>query len=286
MERHDSPDRLAVAAFSGAVLIGGANFVAVKWSNAELDPLYGAALRFTGAAVLFWLLAAVLRPARPGGRVLLGSALYGMLGFGAAYGLLYFALLEISIGMAAVIMATVPLFALALAVLHGQERVTAGGLIGGFLAIVGIAVLSWRALDGQLSIIRIVAAVAGAAAAAEALVVVKRFPGSHPVTTNAVGMAAGSVLLWAASSIVGERWKVPQQAPTWAAVSWLWVAGSVGMFYLLIFVIERWTASATTYAMSSRAGRRPGRRASPARDSRGCKLGGRSGLRRRRSPAG
>jgi len=31
-----------MAAFGGAVLIGGSNFVAVKFSNAELAPMYGA----------------------------------------------------------------------------------------------------------------------------------------------------------------------------------------------------------------------------------------------------
>ena len=33
-------------AFATAVLLGGGNFVAVRFSNQELDPLWGAALRF------------------------------------------------------------------------------------------------------------------------------------------------------------------------------------------------------------------------------------------------
>ena len=60
-------DRLALGAFSGAVVVGGSNFVAVRYSNRELDPLWGAGLRFGLAAVVFGVLvrgAAAAAPAR------------------------------------------------------------------------------------------------------------------------------------------------------------------------------------------------------------------------------
>ena len=80
-----APGRLALTAFVGAVVIGGSNFVAVRYSNRELDPLWGAALRFGLAAAVFALLCAGLRLALPRGRELGLSALYGLLGFGGAY---------------------------------------------------------------------------------------------------------------------------------------------------------------------------------------------------------
>jgi drug/metabolite transporter (DMT)-like permease len=243
-----NPDRLPLAAFAGAVLIGGTNFVAVKFSNGELAPTYGAAVRFTVAAVIFGLLALALSVPLPRGRALLGSVIYGLLGFGAAYGLLYFALVEISIGTAAVIIATAPLFTLFLATLHGQERLTARGISGGLLAITGIGVLSLRSLGGDLPLLSVVAAVGASAAIAESAVVVKGFPRANPLTTNAVGMAAGALLLWIASAFAAEPWTVPELPRTWAAVSWLVIVGSVGLFYLLLFVISHWTASATAYA--------------------------------------
>ena len=58
-----APDRLALAAFAGAVAIGGSNFVAIRFSNRELDPLWGAGLRFALAAVVFGLLFAGAAPA-------------------------------------------------------------------------------------------------------------------------------------------------------------------------------------------------------------------------------
>jgi drug/metabolite transporter (DMT)-like permease len=94
------------------------------------------------------------------------------------------------------------------------------------------------------------AAVGAALAAAESGVVVKGFPRGHPITTNAVGMAAGALLLWLGSLLAAEPWTVPQQARTWAALAWLVIAGSVGMFYLVLFIIGQWTASATAYCLA------------------------------------
>jgi drug/metabolite transporter (DMT)-like permease len=250
VDSRDGMDRLTFAAFGGTVLIGGCNFVAIKFSNAELAPLCGAAARFATAAVLFWLIARALSLPIPRGRALWGSVIYGLLTFGAAYGLLYTALLRVSIGMTAVIMAMVPLFTLLLAVLHRQERLTLAGVIGGFLAIAGIGVLSLRSLDGQLPWLYVIAALGAAVAAAEAVVIVKGFPRADPVTINAVGMAAGALMLWGASAVSSESWAVPHQARTWAALGWLVIVGSVGLFYLFLFVIRRWTASATAYSLT------------------------------------
>ena len=250
MHAREGPDRLTLAAFGAAVLIGGSNFVAVKFSNAELAPMYGAAVRFTAAATVFLLLGWALSLPLPRGRALLGSAVYGALNFGVAYGLLYFALLEISIGMSAVIMATVPLFTLILAVLHGQERFTARGIVGGVLAVAGIGVLSLNSLEADVPLLYVLAAVLAAVAVAESTVLVKGFPRAHPVTTNGVGMVAGALLLWIASVVAAESWIVPEQARTWAALGWLVVAGSVGLFYLALFVIGRWTASASAYVLT------------------------------------
>ena len=245
-----APDRTTLTAFFGAVVIGGTNFVAVRFSNEELEPLFGAALRFGAATLLFFAIMRIRRLPMPYGRAAVGAVLYGVLGFGLAYGLLYFALVELTAGTTSVIMASVPLITLLLAVLHRQERLSARGVVGGALAIAGIAVLSTNSLGGELPPAYVLAAVLGAIAAAESSVVAKGFPRTHPVTTNAVGMAAGTMFLVAASLAFGEQWTLPSGARTWAALAWLVVAGSVGLFLLFLFVVMRWTASATTYALT------------------------------------
>jgi drug/metabolite transporter (DMT)-like permease len=242
-------DAWTLAAFAGVVVVGGANFVAVKATVEDLDPLYGAATRFALAGVVFFAILALRRIPFPRGRALAGAALYGTLGFGTAYALMYVALVELSAGVAAALLATVPLFTLALAALQRLEAFTLRGLAGGALAVVGIVVLSVESLGGDVPLGYVLAALAAPVVIAQSAIVAKRFPQTDPVATNAVGMVVGGVLLAVASVAAGEAWTVPQAGKTWVAAAWLVAAGSVGLFWLFLVVVQRWTASASTYAI-------------------------------------
>jgi drug/metabolite transporter (DMT)-like permease len=55
------------------------------------------------------------------------------------------------------------------------------------------------------------------------------------------------VILLALSAVAGERWTVPTLASTWLALAYLVLMGSVPVFLLFVFVLRRWTASATSY---------------------------------------
>ncbi|MEX0790211.1 MAG: EamA family transporter [Actinomycetota bacterium] len=244
------PARTTLLAFAATVFIGGTNFVAVKFSNTELPPLFGAGVRFGAAAVIFLVILRLRGMGLPRGRALAGAAVYGTLSFGMVYGLLYFALLQMSAGTTSVIMASVPLVTLTLAVVQGQERFTARGIGGGALAVGGIALLSYRSLEAALPLLPLLAAIGGMVAASQAAVLVKGFPKSDPITTNAVGMSVGAVLLLLASSLFGESWMLPAQGSTWLALLWLVLAGSVGLFGLFVFVIKTWKASASVYALT------------------------------------
>ena len=249
MGRGTDVDGLTLAAFVGVVVVGGANFVAVKETVAELDPLYGAAGRFALAGLVFLALLALTRTQLPRGAALLGAVIYGVLGFGIAYALMYFALVRLNVGVAAVLMASVPVFTLLLAVLQRLERLTVRGLAGGALAVAGIAVLSVNAFGGEVPLRYLLAAIVAPVVVAESTIVVKRFPRTDPIATNAVGMLTGAALLALASVAAGEAWTVPQAGATWLASVWLVLAGSVGLFWLFLVVVKRWTASASTFAL-------------------------------------
>ncbi len=242
-----APDRLSLGAFTAAVFIGGSNFVAIRFSNRELDPLWGAALRFALAAAVFGVLFAALRLSLPRGRTLALVATYGVLAFGAAYGCLYLAMQEVPAGIAAVVLAVGPLLTLLLAVAHGMERLSGRALVGALVAIVGSAVIffqpssiafGWRSF-----------ALLGVAAlcASEAVVVSKLAGGQHPVVMNFLGMSVGALLLMLVAGLAGERFAFPADDETQFAVAYL-VAATVGLFLLVLFVVQRWTASATSYA--------------------------------------
>jgi len=244
------PGRNTLIAFFAIVLIGGTNFVAVKFSNVELPPLFGAGLRFAAAALVFLAIMRIRRMAVPAGKALAGAAVYGTLSFGMVYGLLYFALLQMDAGTTSVIMAAVPLVTLILAVVQGQERFTLRGVAGGVLAVAGIGVLSYHTLEGSMPLVAVLAAIGGMVAASQAAVLVKGFRKSDPITTNAVGMSVGAAGLMLASVAFGESWTMPAQVSTWAALVWLAGVGSVGLFGLFVFVIKTWKASASVYALT------------------------------------
>lgn len=250
MQRDPDSNGAALAAFAAAVVVGGSNFVAVKYSNKELDPTWGAALRFSLATLVFLTIALLRRVPMPRGRALAGAALYGALGFGFAYYLLYYSLVGLNAGTTSVIIAAAPLATLMVAIVSGQERFTAAGMFGGLLAIAGIGVLSSGSLGGDLSPLYLLSAVLAVFCIAGSAVVIKGFPRAHPITTNAVGMAAGALLLVVASLFLGDKWVLPARTETWIAVAWLVGAGSVVLFLLYLFLIARWSASATNYVIA------------------------------------
>jgi len=240
-------ERVALTAFVSYAVLAGANAVGVRFSNRELAPLWGAGLRFALAAALLLAVMAVLRLAFPRGRALAGSLLYGVFNFAGSFGLTYYGLVKIHAGLGQILLALVPLATLLLAVLWRQERLGTGAVIGTLLALAGVAVISYSPLENNVPMLSVLAIVGGAICFAQALVLVRRFPGVHPVTMNAVGMTAGATLLLAAAFAADDPIVLPHRLETWAAIAYLVVVGSVVVFLLYLVVLRYWTASRASY---------------------------------------
>jgi drug/metabolite transporter (DMT)-like permease len=241
------PDTLTLGAFALAVTLGAGNFLAVRLSNLELAPFWGAGFRFGLAAASFIVVALALRLRWPRGRELGLTVLYGVLGFAVFYALMYWALTQVTAGVAVVVMAVVPLMTLLLATVQGLERLRIRGVLGSLLALSGIA---WMTFGPQHVVVPLgaLAAMLGAAVAVgQNIIVGKRLSANHPAVTNAVGMTVGAVLLLGSSAVVGEPWALPRQAEALWGVLYLVTFGSVGLFVLVLLVVRRWTASATSY---------------------------------------
>jgi drug/metabolite transporter (DMT)-like permease len=78
--------------------------------------------------------------------------------------------------------------------------------------------------------------------------VVKRFPPGDPVAANAIGMLLGAGILAVIAIVAGEPVVVPTRPETWISMAYLIGPGSVAVFVLVLHVLARWTASATSYA--------------------------------------
>lgn len=240
-------DRVALAAFLAGAALAGGNAVAIRFSNRELDPLWGAGLRFGLAALLFAALMAALRLTPPRGRALRGALLYGALTFGGAFALAYYALVELHAGFGQILLALVPLATLLLTVLQRQETLRLAAVVGSALALAGVVLMSSASLEGDVPLPSVLAAIGSAFCFAQGAVVVRRFPPVHPVAMNAVGMAAGTVLLLCGALVVGEAAVLPGASETWLAVAYLVTIGSAVVFVLYLVVLGRWSASRASY---------------------------------------
>lgn len=243
-----APDRSALLAFIVLVTVGGSNAVAVRFSNLELPPFWGAAARFVFAALIFWGIVLVRRIELPRGRGLWGMVLYGALSVGASYAFLYWGLVEVQAGLAMVIAATVPLLTLFFARLHRIEPFRWRALGGALIALAGIGLAVSDQLGSTVPVLSFLALLAGSVCIAEATVIFKLFPSSHPMATNALAVSTGAVMLLVISLIVGETWSSPFSAAVAPAYLYLVLVGTVGLFYLYLYVLIRWSASATSYS--------------------------------------
>jgi drug/metabolite transporter (DMT)-like permease len=242
------PDRITLLAFGLLVLFGGSNAVAVRFSNLELPPFWGATIRFFAAAIVFWVIVLARRIELPKGRVLAAILLYGFLAIGGNYAFLYWGLVRTPANLTMVVLAFVPLMTFFLAVLHGLESFRWRGMIGALIATVGIILGVAGGFSGQVHIPSILAVLAGAACTAEGAVLFKLYVKGNPVALNALAMTAGTTLLLLVSFLAGEEWSLPVATNTWVAFAYLVLGGTVVVFYLALFVLGRWTASATSYS--------------------------------------
>jgi len=245
----NKPTRLTLIAFTISTLLGANNSIAVRFSNAELPPFSGAAIRFAAAALILFLLVAALRLPLPRGRALLGVAVFGALQFGFSYVLMYWSLLRVPAGLFQVVFSVVPLFTFLFAILHRQERFQWKVLVGGVMAVAGIAIIFRSQLTANVPVLSLLAIVLAAACIAESAVLFKTFPKSHPITTNAVAMAVGAAIHFSFAALFREAPQWPVRPSTWIAVLYLVFLGSTVTFLLVLYVLTRWTASATSYQL-------------------------------------
>jgi len=231
-------------AFAFVVLLNGLNAVAIRFTVAELPPFWGGTLRFVAAALIFWGVAVARRERPPRGRALSLVALYGALMFGVSSAFVYWGLAGMAAGPAQVIVGMTPLLTLLLAAAQGQERSGARAVAGAGLAVGGLALAFARGgfVPGPA-----LAILAGALCMAEATILARRLGQDSAWLTNAVAMTAGAAVLLLLTVVTGETPALPHLPATWAALIYLVVLGSVGLYLLFLYVVAHWRASAAAY---------------------------------------
>ncbi|MBN8656615.1 MAG: DMT family transporter [Anaerolineae bacterium] len=244
------PNNKTLTAFVLVILLGGSNSVAIRFGNQELAPFWGAFLRLMPAALIYWAIFFGRRMSMPTFNDSAVIAINGFISTGMGFALLYWGLQTVPVSLATVIISTGPLFTLILAVVHRLENFRVQALIGGLIAFTGLAI-AVRAQPGSSDLLPgILALLLGALISAEGNIIFKIYTvNSNPVIINALSLFSAAVFVGVVSFFAHETWNLPSTSTGWMALSYLVIFGSVLMFYLFVYVLSKWTASAASYSI-------------------------------------
>ncbi len=240
------PTWKTLLAFAIIYFVWGSTFLAIRVGVREMPPFLMAAMRFTVAGLVLygWMIARGERS--PTARQWLSVTILALLIFVLDYGLLFWAEQRVPSGIAAVMMATIPVFmALAEIVLLRTQGLTLRLALALIIGILGVAALvshslNWggAAVDRGGAVALIVAAVAWALASA---LTRKLALPSSKVMSSGAQMLAGGILLAITAGGLGEfrnfhPLRVSRGA--WFALLYLIVAGSIVAFTAYVWLIH------------------------------------------------
>src|SRR5262249_53442688 len=153
--------RVTMFVFFLTALLGGGTSVAVRFSNMELAPFWGATIRFAGSGLILWLILLLKQIPVPNRRALLVLLLTGFFSVGVSFALLYYAFVALPASLGSIIVALGPLFTFFLAILHRTEKFRWQGLLGGVIAVTGIAIAIKAQFSGAVPILSVLMMMTG-----------------------------------------------------------------------------------------------------------------------------
>lgn len=237
----------------GLALLWGSNFTLIKLGVAEIPPVTLTAARMLLGAVLLVAVAVARGSPWPRDRRAWGwLLLLSVFGSGLPHGLVAWGEQTVASGLAAILMALVPVAAMVLAhLLTADERMSwrrAAGVglgFGGMLVLVGVDALSGlgHAVAAQL-------AIAGAALCfALNAVIARRVSGLSPLVVGAATLALAAAYTVPLALATERPWTLAPSAGAIAVVAALGLAGTGGAALLYFAIVNR--AGATFLALSN-----------------------------------
>jgi len=240
------PQWKTLLAFAIIYFVWGSTFFAIRVGVAEVPPLLLAAMRFTvaGLVLYIWMLARGEHSPTP--RQWLSACMLATLIFVLDYGLLFWAEQRVASGLAAVMMATIPVFmALSEIVILRTQKLTVRLSLALLIGIGGVTVLVSRSLHlggAPIDTAGAVALILGAISWSIASALARKLPlPSSKVMSSGAQMLAGGVLLIVAAFAFGEFRGFHPSAVSrgaWFALVYLIVAGSIVGFTAYVWLIH------------------------------------------------
>lgn len=215
-------------AFAAIYLVWGSTYLAIRYAVETIPPLVTAGIRHTvaGGILLAWAYARGFRPRR---EHWIAGSIVGALFFLVGHGTLHWAEQHVASGLAALLIATEPMFILVLAWVSGQQRISRISALGLAVGVIGVAILTGVELSAKdASLLGILAVLTGSLSWAAGVVISPklRLP-TDALARTAVPLVCGAVMLLAVAGITGEFRELH-----WSAVS---LKSLMGLGYLIVF---------------------------------------------------
>lgn len=233
-------------AFSVIYLVWGSTFLAIRIGVQEIPPLLMAGMRFAAAGAMLYGWCRLTGTPSPSAREWRAISLLAVMIFVCDYGLLFWAEQRVPSGIAAVMLATIPVFMTLFEIgLLKTRRMSAGLAIALAIGIGGVAVLVNRSMslgeapiEGAGAMALVIAALSWSAGSA----LMKKLPlPSSKMMSSAAQMLSGGVMLLLISGVFGEYRNFHLDATSrgaWLALAYLIVAGSILGFTAYLWLLH------------------------------------------------
>lgn len=244
-------------AFAIIYFVWGSTFLAIRIGVRELPPLLFAAMRFFVAGIVLYLWMIAHGERSPTRRQWMSALLLAFLIFVIDYGLLFWAEKRVPSGIAAVMMATIPVFtALSEIAILRTQRLTLRLVSALLIGIGGVAVLMSRSLNlggAPIETTGALALIVGSISWSVAGALSRKLPlPSSKVMSSGSQMLAGGILLTISAAAFGEFQGFRPTAVSigaWLSLLYLIVAGSIIGFTAYVWLVHHESPTkVSTYA--------------------------------------
>jgi drug/metabolite transporter (DMT)-like permease len=246
-----------VLAFAAVYLIWGTTYLAIRYAIETIPPLLMMGMRHLAAGAVLYAWTRLRGTAAPRLREWIYPTIVGTILFLGGHGSLAWAEQRVPSGIAALLVATLPMWIFLIArVTRTEEKFSGRAIAGVVLGFLGVMVLFgpdvWHH-NGELNIVSALAVLGGNFLWAAGTIYMRNVPmPASPVQSSAMQMLAGGASLAIAAAITGETRGFHFAAVTpqsWLALLYLAVFGSLVAFtaYTWLHTVER-PSRVATYA--------------------------------------
>jgi drug/metabolite transporter (DMT)-like permease len=233
-------------AFAIIYFVWGSTFLAIRVGVREVPPLLLAGMRFFVAGILLYAWMRARGTPSPTAREWRAASFLALLIFVFDYGSLFWAERRVPSGIAAVMLATIPVFmALGEIFILRTQRLTARLALALLLGMAGVGILVGRSasfggkpIDTGGACALIVASISWSVAAS----LTRKFPlPESKAMSSGAQMLAGGVMLFIAAALLGEFRGFHAQSVSreaWVALAYLIVAGSIAGFTAYVWLLH------------------------------------------------